>query len=182
LRFFKNLYLRFFRPKTDFSEYLVQILGFFPENLSLYELAFQHKSLHKKSNERLEFLGDSILDAVISEALYFRFPEKDEGELSKLRSKLVSRVFLNDIGQKLGLEKQLKYQLKTISILDTNMIGNTFESLIGAIYLDAGYARTEHFLKTQIFEKYVNWDEMDTKITDFKSKLTQFAQKKTEKP
>lgn len=181
MRFFKNLYNRYFRKKSAFYNYLVQILGFYPENLSFYELAFQHKSTSKQNNERLEFLGDSILDAVISEALYFRFPEKDEGELSKLRSKLVSRTFLNEIGQKLKLETYLKYQLNSISIAETNLLGNVFESLIGAIYLDGGYALSVKFLETEILEKHVIWDEMDTKIVDFKSKMMQFSQKSGKK-
>lgn len=177
MRFFKNLYFRFFREKTEFNQYLVEILGYYPENLYFYELAFQHKSVHKISNERLEFLGDSILDAVISKSLYFRFPNKNEGELSKLRSKIVNRTFLNIIGKEIGLHEYLKYHLNTIPIEETNMIGNAFESLIGAIYLDGGYAAAEQFLENQVFEKYVNWDEMDSKTIDFKSKLTHFAQK-----
>lgn len=181
MRFFKNLYLRFFGPKTEFYKYLVQILGFYPENLSFYELAFQHKSVHKQSNERLEFLGDAILDAVISKELYFRFPQKNEGALSKLRSKIVSRTFLNAVGKKIGLDKHLKYHLNTISIEETNMIGNAFESLIGAIYLDGGIVLAEQFLKNEILEKHINWHEMDTKVVDFKSKVIQFAQKNAKK-
>lgn len=177
MRLLKNLCFRFFCPKTEFYKYLVQILGFYPENLSFYELAFQHKSVHKQNNERLEFLGDSILDAIISKELYFRFPKKNEGELSKLRSKIVSRSFLNATGKKMGLDIHLKYRLFSIPIQETNLIGNTFESLIGAIYLDGGIDLVERFLKNEIFAKHVNWNEIDTKIVDFKSKVIHFAQK-----
>lgn len=177
MKLLKNLYNRFFRKKTAFYNYLYQILGFYPENLSFYSLAFQHKSKFKESNERLEFLGDSILDAVISDELYFRFPEKNEGELSKFRSKIASRTFLNKTGIALGLQNFLHFKLNQIPIEETNMIGNTLESLIGAIYLDGGYALAEQFLKKEIFEKHVNWDEIESKIVDFKSKMMHFVQK-----
>jgi len=101
MSFFKQIAIKFFTKKTKFSKYLYQILGFYPENLVFYSLAFMHKSKHSENNERLEFLGDSILDAVVSKELYFRFPDKNEGELSKLRSKIVNRTFLNNIGRRL---------------------------------------------------------------------------------
>ena len=177
MKVLKNLYNRFFRKKTPFYNYLYQILGFYPENLSFYKLAFQHKSKFKESNERLEFLGDSILDALISDEIYFRFPEKSEGQLSKLRSKIASRTFLNKTGKKLGLQNFLQFKLNQIPIEETNMIGNAFESLIGAIYLDGGYTLAEQFLKNEIFEKHINWSEIESKTVDFKSKMMHFAQK-----
>jgi len=175
--FFKNIFNRVFLKKTAFNIYLNQILGFYPNNLVFYLLAFKHKSLHKENNERLEFLGDSILDTIISEELYFRFPNKNEGDLSKLRSKIVNRQFLNNLGKKLHLEKHIKVQLNTISIDETSIIGNTFEALIGAIYLDGGLKLSKYFLKTQIFDKHINWKQIDERIIDFKSKLIQFSQK-----
>ncbi len=175
--FFRNLYQIFFSKKTPFNQYLNQILGFYPRNLVFYKLAFQHKSKSKESNERLEFLGDTILDTVISKELYFRFPNKNEGELSKLRSKVVNRSFLNHIGKLLVLEKYLNFQLNSISIDKTNIRGNTLEALIGAIYLDGGIVLVEKFLQDKIFKNHINWNEIDQKVLDFKSKLIQYSQK-----
>ena len=175
--FFNNIINRFFAKKTEFNKYLYQILGYFPKNLVYYSLAFQHKSLFKENNERLEFLGDAIIDTIVSEELYYKFPDKNEGELSKLRSKIVNRQFLNNLGKKLKLEKHLKLQLNTISIDETSIIGNTFEALMGAIYLDGGLDLAKYFLKEQIFKKYIDWKKIDREIVDFKSKLIQYSQK-----
>lgn len=175
--FFKNIFYKVFSKKTEFNEHLYQILGFYPRNLVFYSLAFKHKSLHKENNERLEFLGDSVLDTLVSEELYHRFPNKDEGELSKLRSKIVNRQFLNDLGKKLQLEKYLKLQHNTISIDETSIIGNTFEALMGAIYLDGGLPLAKYFLQHKISKQYIDWHKIDKKIVDFKSKLIQYSQK-----
>lgn len=175
--FLKNKIYWFFSKKTSFNNYLYQILGFFPKNLVFYNLAFKHKSLHKKNNERLEFLGDSILDVIVSEELYYKFPNKNEGDLSKLRSKIVNRQFLNNLGKKLELEKHLSFQLNSISIKETSIRGNTFEALMGAIYLDGGLKMAQHFLENQIFKKHIDWEKIDKEITDFKSKLIQYSQK-----
>ena len=145
--------------------------------MHLYTLAFQHKSIHRKNNERLEFLGDAIIDAVISNILYFQFPNKNEGELSKIRSKIVNRNFLNQIGKSLEIEKWLKYKLHSSTIDKTNIWGNTFEALIGAIYLDQGFAVTDFFLKDKIVKKHIDWQKIDSLIIDFKSKLINYAQK-----
>ena len=177
MSFFKQLKAKLFTKKTAFNQYLYQILGFYPENLMFYSLAFKHKSRNQENNERLEFLGDSILDAIISKELYFRFPEKNEGDLSKLRSKIVNRAFLNQLGKDLKLEKFLICKLNSIDISDTNIIGNTFEALIGAIYLDGGIQLAEKFLSKKIFNKQFDWSAIDQKVIDFKSKLIQYSQK-----
>lgn len=174
---FRNLYQRFFSKRTAFYKYLHQILGFYPGNLIFYKLAFQHKSKSKENNERLEFLGDSILDSIISKELYFRFPNKNEGQLSKLRSKVANRNFLNHIGKVLKLDQFLNYQLNSISIDKTNIRGNTFEALVGAIYLDGGIDLAEKFLQEKIFKTLIDWNEIDQKVLDFKSKLIQYSQK-----
>lgn len=177
IAFIKKIVNSVFIKKTAFNKYLYQILGFYPENLVFYDQAFKHKSLHKENNERLEFLGDAILDAIISKELYFRFPEKKEGALSKLRSKIVNRSFLNNLGKILELEKYLDFQLNSISLDDTNIRGNTFEALIGAIYLDGGIDLVHSFLKKKIFKKYIDWNKIDKQVIDFKSKLIQYSQK-----
>lgn len=172
----KKLYQRFFTKKTDFQVFLYQILGFYPENLSFYRLAFQHKSKHKENNERLEFLGDAIIDSIFSEILYHKFPHKNEGQLSQLRAKIVSRKHLNYLGKQLELERFLQYKLKNISIENTSLLGNTFESFVGAIYLDLGYAKTMQIVLRKI-EPLFNWKTIEHTTTDFKSKLFQYAQK-----
>ncbi len=177
MSFLSTLYSKFFVKKTSFNLYLYQILGFYPKDLSLYSLAFKHKSLHKDNNERLEFLGDTILDTVISKKLFYKFPYKKEGELSKLRSKIVNRSFLNNIGKHLKLEKHLDFQLNSISIDKTNIRGNTFEALIGAIYLDGGIDLVEKFIETKIIPNFIQWNKIDSEVIDFKSKLIHYSQK-----
>lgn len=172
----KKLYQRFFTKKTDFQVFLYQILGFYPENLSFYRLAFQHKSKHKENNERLEFLGDAVIDSIFSEILYHKFPHKNEGQLSQLRAKIVSRKHLNYLGKQLKLECFLQYELKNTSIENTNLLGNTFESLLGAMYLDLGYAKTKKVVQNKI-EPFFNWKDIEYTTIDFKSKLFQYAQK-----
>ncbi|MCB0510188.1 MAG: ribonuclease III, partial [Bacteroidetes bacterium] len=123
------------KDKDPFLVYLESTLSIEAKNLGLYRLAFQHKSKHKENNERLEFLGDSILDAVVSEIIYKHFPLKDEGELSKLRSKMVSRSMLNALANKLNLLEHLSYRESSSNSGIQNIEGNTLEALIGAIYL-----------------------------------------------
>lgn len=173
-----NTWFTFLNHKNNpFYIFLIQILGFRPENLSFYSLAFQHKSKHKQSNERLEFLGDAILDAVISEQLYVLFPEKNEGELSKLRAKIVNRQVLNSIGEALHLEKQLDYLSSGLPITETNILGNVLESLIGAIYLDKGYKHTQKYIENKLLKEHIDWKAIENVQLDFKTALLQYGQK-----
>jgi len=157
-------------------------LGFIPNSILYYQKALTHKSVSLKnkeglvvSNERLEFLGDSILDSIISDYLFNQYKRKDEGFLTQMRSKLVNRKSLNEIAGSLKLHKYIK--VNNISIENNNVLGNAFEALIGAIYLDKGYNFTRLFLINRVIIKYYDFNFLETVDTNFKSRLLEYTQK-----
>jgi len=177
----KQLFIPFSADKKLYYS-LRNILGFYPTNIALYKQAFRHSSVAheikegvKDSNERLEYLGDAILSAIIAHHLFTLFPFKDEGFLTKMRSKLVSRMQLNQLSVKLGLNKLIDSNLE--ASYNSSVNGDAFEALIGAIYLDKGYNTTYHFIRTRIIQYHIDMDAVETKETDFKSKLIEWAQK-----
>ena len=162
---------------------LRQILGFYPRNFSLYDQAFTHKSVvndsqdnDKVSNERLEFLGDAILGAIVAEYFFQKFPFEDEGFLTKIRSKLVSRNFLNQLSVDIGLDTFLETSVNLNR--SKSIFGDAFEALIGAIYLDTGYEQCKKFVVQKIIKDYVDVDELLATETNFKSKLIEYSQSK----
>jgi len=170
-----------FRKNSEYALKLERILGFKPSRISFYQQAFIHKSVlleeAKKpfeSNERLEFLGDAILDAVISSYIYQKFPFKDEGFLTQLRSKLVSRQFLNKLALKIGLDELIKSNLDRES---KSIYGDALEALIGAIYQDKGFKKAEFFILNKLILNHVELDEVIEKETDFKSRIIEWGQK-----
>jgi ribonuclease III len=173
----------FSSPRKEFYLFLKELLGFYPSNLKLYDLAFIHKSASVQdsqgnlvNNERLEFLGDAILGAIIAEFLYNRFPQQDEGFLTKTRSKLVNRSFLTRLTFDMGLDVFI--DSNTIKSIDKSHIyGDALEALIGAIYLDQDYQKTKYFVTKKILSKYVNLNEIEQKDTNFKSQLIEWSQK-----
>ncbi len=167
----KEPYFRFYR-----------ILGFYPRNIEIYKQALLHKSSSVKTqgrlinNERLEFLGDAILDAVVADIVYKKFEGKREGFLTNTRSKIVQRETLNNIAINIGLDKLIKYSSKQSSH-NSYMSGNAFEALIGAIYLDRGYRACKKFMEERIIGQYINIDKISRKEVNFKSKLIEWSQK-----
>ena len=162
---------------------MVRILGFLPGKQCLYEIAFIHKSASTTlkngqviNNERLEYLGDAILDAVIADYLYTRFPDKNEGFLTQLRAKLVKRKMLNKLAVNLGIARLLVSRTNADQS-KINLLGNAFEALIGAIYLDKGYVRTKRYVIKKVFNKYVDLEKLSIKESDFKSRIIEWAQK-----
>ena len=162
---------------------LVKILGFLPGNKRLYEIAFIHRSASSTckngqliNNERLEFLGDAILDAIIADYLYENFPGKDEGFLTQLRSKIVKRKQLNKLAYNLGISSFLVSNTNS-GQTRVNLLGNAFEALIGSIYLDKGYRRTKRFVIRKILKKHLDVDRLARKESDFKSRIIEWAQK-----
>jgi len=161
------------------------LLGFVPGNLSLYHLAFRHKSVAqnvkkgvKNSNERLEFLGDAVLGSVVAEVLFKMYPYKDEGFLTELRSKIVSRVNLNQLARKLGFEQLIQYDNRMVnSTRQGSLLGDAFEALIGAVYLDKGYDFTKHFLVNHIIKSHIDIHTLEQTETNFKSKLIEWCQR-----
>ena len=162
---------------------LYTILGFYPRNIELYQMALSHKSIHFKNkkgkpvnNERLEFLGDAILDAIVGDIVYKHFPGKREGFLTNTRSKLVQRETLNKIAQEIGLSRLIYSSGRNFSH-NSYMAGNAFEALIGALYLDRGYNLCMRFMQKKILTKMVNIDTVAYKEVNFKSRLIEWAQK-----
>ena len=161
---------------------LKTILGFYPGNIALYQMALRHKSMakgspesEKASNERLEFLGDALLNSIVAEHLFRRFPYKDEGFLTKMRSKVVSRNHLNSIATRMGLQDLLSKD--SGGYTGSSIYGNALEALIGSIYMDKGFNKTKKFILDRIFGLYVDLDELENTETDFKSKLIELVQK-----
>ena len=162
---------------------LTKFLGFIPGNLYLYKLAFIHSSaplkLHNGSlvnNERLEFLGDAILEAIVSDVIYKQFPYKNEGFLSKVRARIVQRDTLNLIAVNLGIPQLLKSMInKDNNTL--NPFGNALEALLGAIYLDKGYNRTKKYVLNKILSDSSLTKEIITNGTDYKSQILEWGQK-----
>ena len=149
-----------FRKDKESYSCFYKMLGFYPRNISYYEQALLHKSLSAKNekgrpfnNERLEFLGDAILDAIIADILYQKFDGKREGFLTNTRSKIVSRETLNHLADQIGLTKLIKFSTRQAAH-NSYMGGNAFEALIGAIYLDRGYAYCKYFMKHRIIGTY----------------------------
>lgn len=172
---------RIFKKKSDFALKLERILGFYPNQTTFYYQAFLHKSAIKnnelksfESNERLEFLGDSILGSIISHYLFAKFPLKDEGYLTQLRSRLVSRHNLNNLGVKIGLNELIQSNLDRES---KTVYGDALEALIGAIYLDKGYAFAQQFVEQKLLQTHIDIEEVITTETDFKSRAIEWCQK-----
>lgn len=151
---------------------MFKILGYNPVNKEIYLKALQHKSYSiKENNERLEFLGDAILDFIVAKQLYLENPEKEEGFLSQQRAIIVGRKNLNLVGRKIFSDSDFKSKLKTIP---KSVYGNTLESIIGAIYIDKGVERAQHFILEHIYSSEFIEELSDT---DYKSKLLKISQK-----
>ena len=161
---------------------LYNILGFYPNDITLYERAFIHRSIvssqHGKrgNNERLEFLGDAILDAIIADIVYKHFPNKREGFLTNTRSKIVQRESLNNIALELGIDKKVT-SMPYATTHHKYMYGNALEALIGAIYLDQGYEQCCKFVEERIINKYISLDKLASREVNFKSRLLEWGQK-----
>ncbi len=161
------------------------LLGFVPGNLALYKMAFRHKSVAqnirkgvKNSNERLEFLGDAVLGSVVAEVLFKLYPYEDEGFLTELRSKIVSRVNLNQLARKLGFDKLIEFDNRALNAQrQGSMLGDAFEALIGAVYLDKGYDFTRNFLINHIIKSHIDIHKLEQTETNFKSKLIEWCQR-----
>lgn len=168
--------------ELKFIRFFVSRFGYQPVKIKLFEQAITHRSLlaHDEaidSNERLEFLGDTILDSIIAEYLYEKFPDKDEGYLTKIKAKIVSRKTLSEIGEEMELRTILRYN-KNRSINLASLEGNAFEAIIGAIFLDSSYETTRKVIHKHVFKKYLDLNKTLEEEIDFKSKLFIWSQKK----
>lgn len=172
-----------FRKDKELYFKLKDIIGFYPRNIDLYKQALLHRSVMKRNekgkpvnNERLEFLGDAVLDAVVGCIVYKHFPGKREGFLTTTRSKLVQRETLGKLASEMGITKLINSSKSSFSH-NSYIGGNAFEALVGAIYLDKGYDACMKFVEKRILDKLINIDKMAYKEINFKSKLLEWSQK-----
>lgn len=173
----------YFSNYKDLYSAIKNIFGYYPGNIFLYKLAFRHKSAAQElnngvrvSNERLEYLGDAILSAVIADYLFRRFPFEDEGFLTQTRAKIVSRAQLNNLARRLGFDQFIESGNDN-HIPNRYMGGDAFEAFIGAVYLDKGYEFTNKLIVNHILQIHFNIDELASKDFNFKSKLIEWSQK-----
>lgn len=176
--------IKFFcRKDKELYSALYRILGFYPHNIEVYRTALSHSSLARRDakgtathNERLEFLGDAILEAAVSDIVYHKFQNKREGFLTSTRSKIVSRETLNRLAAELGVDKLIKATVRPTTH-HNNLGGNAFEALVGAIYLDRGYKFCKWFLEHRVLGKILDIEGVAQKEVNFKSKLLEWSQK-----
>jgi ribonuclease-3 len=179
--------LGYFRTDDETKEFrksIERITGEKPGKDSLYQLAFRHTSASKKtivegfkeSNERLEFLGDSVLGMVIAEYLFKKYPFKDEGFLTEIRSRIVNRESLNLVARKIGLDNLITFDGNRVTHARTSMYGDAMEALIGAIYLDKGFKFTKQFIVKNMIANYYDLDEVIKNNANYKSILLTWAQ------
>lgn len=169
-------------PEKTFLKLLKRIVGFIPRNRELYQLALVHKSISFNifknlsiNNERLEYLGDAILDAIVAEHLFRKFPGKDEGFLTQMRSKIVNRENLNHIAIKLGIPNIIKSKLSSEN--HKSIYGDALEALVGALYLDKGYKKTRKIVLERIIQNHINLNRLQATENDFKSRIIEWGQK-----
>ncbi|MFT5166461.1 MAG: ribonuclease-3 [Saprospiraceae bacterium] len=176
-----RLYNYYFSPDKDLARRLRSLLGFIPANINLFKLAFYHKSTSTEklyavqSNERLEYLGDAVLGTIVAEYLFKKYPNSDEGFLTKMRSKIVKRKSLNRIADKMGLDMLLNEYNNTR--LSRSMLGNALEALVGAVYLERGYHGTKRYVINKILRSYLDVHELETFDDNYKSQLLEWCQK-----
>ncbi len=181
LRFFRRLYNYYFHPEKELARRLRNLIGFTPAYLELFKLAFHHKSTFSSrnyaiaNNERLEFLGDAVLSTIIAEYLFSKYPNSDEGFLTKMRSKIVRRNSLDDIADRMGLDILLSFYNTTR--LSRSMLGNALEALVGAVYIEKGYAYTRDYVIRRVLRQYLNIQELEQVDDNYKSQLLEWCQR-----
>ena len=165
-----------FSKEKELYSFYHNLLGFCPDNIAVYNQALQHRSeVSRINNERLEYLGDAIMTAIISDLLYTDYNKLREGELTKIRSKIVQRTSLNELADKIGITQNIRH-FKKPSSHNCNVGGNAFEALIGAIYIDKGYSRCRKFLLKTIRDNF-DLKAISQNLIDYKSKLLEWGQK-----
>ena len=179
----KNIFSSRSQDEEEFFHAIKEILGFSPQNLRWYHEAFTHSSIQAVNSqgqpqnyERLEFVGDAMLGSIIAAYLFTMVPEGNEGYLTKMRSKVVSRDHLNELGRDLNLISLVKTTVP-IDQFGQNIHGNVFEALIGAIYLDRGYSWVEKFVQNRVIEPYVDIEKLEGKVISYKSLVIEWCQK-----
>lgn len=189
-RLFANLPVNLFKSKDPLYRAIHNLTGYRPKNLTLYRLAFTHSSArleteigYKKNNERLEYLGDAVLDLIVAELLFKKFPFRDEGFLTEMRSKVVNANFLDQMARKLGLDTLLQetsgYQKNQKP--SKNMNADVFEAFIGAFFLDHGYKKTNQFVQQRVLKVFVDFEALVHTESNFKSRLVEWSHRNSKK-
>ena len=170
------------KPNHSFKQTIAGIIGYSPKNLLLFERVFTHRSLEKVGDdgrrinyERLEFLGDAVLGAIIGNYLFSQMPNADEGDLTQMRSKIVRREFLNHIGKSLGLYPLLQSKVNKDRYGD-DIHGNIFEALVGAVFVDVGFLKCQYFVETKVIEPYVDLAAFEDRVISYKGVLVNWFQ------
>ena len=182
-----NIRLAFSKKDKELKLFLINVLGCKPKNISIYKLALIHKSYihtdskgHKMNNERLEYLGDTVLSTIVGDYLFKKYPYQGEGFLTEMRSKIVSRTSLNKLSFKIGLTQHIKYSRDNCTQF-VSMDGDAFEAIVGAIYLDKGYKFTYNIITKKIFSIYLDIDSLENTDWNYKSKIIDWGQKTKQK-
>lgn len=181
MSYIRKIYNYYLSEDKQLVRKLKPILGFTPNHVHLFKMAFYHRSMNQDdsgtsyNNERLEFLGDSVLNAIVAEYLFKKYPNKDEGFLTKMRSKIVKRNTLNDIADNMGLDMILSEY--SIGKMSSSMMGNALEALVGAIYIEFGYDKTSEYVIKKILMNYLDIHMLELKDDNFKSILLEWCQK-----
>jgi ribonuclease-3 len=178
LQFLKDIFSG--NHTKEFKKQLNNVLGFTPGNLVLYRTALSHRSVREgadENNERLEFLGDAVLSSIVAHYLFRKYPYKGEGFLTEMRSKMVNRQQLNEIGIKMGLKKITIYNKYDSSLKISQIFGNTLEALIGAVYLDKGYDKTLQWVEKYVILPHLFIDDLETVEINIKNRLYGWANK-----
>ncbi|TWI81282.1 ribonuclease-3 [Lacibacter cauensis] len=176
----RNFVRQILPAKNKFESNLRNILGYSPGDVKLYKTALSHRSIKEGSdqnNERLEFLGDAVLSAVVADYLFKKYPYKGEGFLTEMRSKMVNRATLNDIAVRMGLKKITLYNKGDNSLKVSQIFGNTLEALLGAIYLDLGYKKTQRWIVKNVIVPYLFMEDLEALEINHKNKLYGWANK-----
>lgn len=182
---FPTLFAQLSPEEKSLADYINNIFGFRPKNIALYKLAFTHKSRSEEnvgnyhlSNERLEYLGDAVLSLSVADFLFRKYPTQSEGFLTKMRSRIVSRASLNQLSQKLGFDEYIRYVHDNGKGTSFRYLGgNTFEALMGSIYLDRGYDFTRRIIIDRIINVHIDLEQLMETETNFKSKILEWTQK-----
>jgi len=179
LKFLQNFFEQDGKKK-EFKKQLNNVLGFTPGDVSLYKTALSHRSVREgadENNERLEFLGDAVLSSIIAHYLFKKYPYKGEGFLTEMRSKMVNRQKLNEIALKMGLKKITFYNKFDNALKISQIFGNTLEALIGAVFLDKGYKKTQRWVEEYIILPHLFTDDLEGVEINIKNKLYGWANK-----
>ena len=178
MHFFRNIFSS--KADRDLRRQLRNVLGLSPGNIGLYKTALSHRSIREgadENNERLEFLGDAVLSSLVAHYLFMRYPYKEEGFLTEMRSKMVNRNQLNEIALKIGLKKITFYNRFDNSLKISQIFGNTLEAIVGAVYLDKGYKKTRKWVDLHIISPHLFMQDLENLDINQKNKLSGWANK-----